>query len=537
MGMADANKHIDLAAPLLSVRRNGGDGTEPTAMPMGLPPTHKADATWGMTDANTGAVSFGWERRPGHPKSVRTRRPPLPPASTAIADEPSRVAQKPAAAAIVASERAREEERFSDALSRDDVSCVTANCSAAGLSDAATSAAAGVGMRALPGAMLDRFLPAAHAVAAGSPQNTFRKAGSARDAARSPAAALPRARAGGGDNRPSPAQRRRPPLPVQHVAAYRLPLPLPLEDKNEDGDGGGGGDDAESDTHSTAGFASRRCGWLPSRCVKSARLLSGSGARRGAGRPFLSCGGGSRRAMVPLLRRSRNGQQKPQHTGDNPVMQSWEEVYIKSLLRSGGGVMGPAAAVASELDRTVRELYKNRGGQTVRPKASHLGLLLVLDRSNEDCGRGYHGSSARKLSRTGAAALLLPPTTTKSSPDTGNKLWRGVAAAADDDAGGNKYGWPLLLEDAEAVAAREKALSLSPQPLFPLPLPASPTESWLSRALPSVSTRPPAAETSFLGLHVQPKKHAPLPPWCAIDSGRDVDHDRQRQRRVHDLQK
>ncbi|CAN6327620.1 unnamed protein product [Urochloa humidicola] len=518
--MAAANKRIDLAAPLLSVRRQGGDVTESTAT--GLPLAHKADATsWPL--GHTVAVPFGWEHRPVHPKSVRTRRPQLPPA------------QKPAtAAAIVASEHAGEEEGFSDALSRDDLSCVTANCSAAGLSDAASSAAAaGARSRPLPGArggaMLDRFLPAAHAVAAGSPQNTFRKTGSAREAARSHAA-LPSARGGGGDR--SPAQRRPLLLPAQHIAAYRLPL-LPPEGK----DGDGGDDDAESDAHSTAaGFASRRCGWLPTRCVKSARLLSG-GVRRGAGRPFLSGGGGSRRAMEPLLRRSRNGKQQPQHTGDDPGMQSWEEVYIKSLLRSGGsgGLMGPAAAVASELDRTVRELYKNRGGQTIRPKASHLGLLLVLDRSNEECGRrGHHGSSARKLPKTGAATLLLPPTTTKSSPDAGNKLGRGVAAAADTGRGG-KYGWPLLLEDAEAVAAREKALS--PQPLLLLPLPASPADSWLSRALPSVSsTRPPAA-TSFLGLHVQPKKYAPLPSWCAIDTGRDVDHDRQRQRRVHDLQK
>ena len=190
--------------------------------------------------------------------------------------------------------------------------------------------------------------------------------------------------------------------------------------------------------------------------------------------------------------------------------------------------MGPAAAVASELDRTVRELYKRRDGQAVRPKASHLGLLLVLDRSNEACG---HVSPARKLSRTGDTAMLLK-TTTKSSPDGDKQLGRERDAAAD--AGGGGYGFPLLLEDKEAVAGREMALSPQPQPLLPLPLPKSPTESWLSRALPSVSTRPPA--TSFLGLHVQPKKRAPL-PWCSIDSSRDVHHDRQRQIRVHDLQK
>ncbi|OEL38150.1 hypothetical protein BAE44_0000829 [Dichanthelium oligosanthes] len=511
MGMADANKLINLAVPLISVRRH--DGTEPTAT--GLL-AYKADAT-SEPLGHTGAVPFGWEHRPGHPKSVRTRRPPPVPPLT-IVDESSRVAQEPTAV-IVASERARGEERFSDALSRDDASCVTVNCSLTGLSDAASSACAAAAAAAAvaPGArgsvMMDRFLPAAHAVAAGSPQNTFRKAGTAREPMRSPAA-----RTGGGSDR-SPAQRR---LPVKHIAAYQYHLPpLPPEGKNEDGD------DAESDVHSTAGFASKRCGWLPIRCVKSALLLS-RGARRGAGRPFLSSGGGSQKETNSLLRRSRNGQQQPQHTGDDPGMQSWEEVYIKSLLRSGGGgaLMGPAAAVASELDRTVRELYKRRGGQAVQPKASHLGLLLVLDRSNEDCGRGYHGSSVRKLSKTGDAALLLPAASTKSSPNAGNKLAsRGVTG---------DYGFPLLLEDAEAVARLELALS-PPQPLLPLPLPASPTESWLSRALPSVSTRRPLA-TSFLGLHVQSKKHAPL-PWCSIDSGKGVDHDGQRQRRVHDLQK
>lgn len=221
--------------------------------------------------------------------------------------------------------------------------------------------------------------------------------------------------------------------------------------------------------------------------------------------------------------------------------QCWEEVYIKSLLRSGrGSLMGPAAAVASELDRTVCELYsRRRDGQAVRPKASHLGLLLVLDRSNEACG---HAASppARKFSITGGgdtALLLRGGAATKGSLPNGGEKRLGRdddAAAADAAAGGGGYGFPLLLDDKEGGSAgREMALS-SPQPLLPLPLPKSPTESWLARALPSVSTRPPT--TSFLGLHVQPRKHAPL-PCCSIDSSRDVHHDRQRQIRVHDLQK
>lgn len=150
--------------------------------------------------------------------------------------------------------------------------------------------------------------------------------------------------------------------------------------------------------------------------------------------------------------------------------------------------MGPAAAMASELDRTVRELYRRRGGETVQPKASHLGLLLVLDKSNDGC----RGSSER--------ALLLPRT--EGSPDAGKKPGRGPA----DTNGG--YGFPLLLEHMTAASTGREIVVSPRAAMLPLPLPKSPSESWLSRALPTVSSRPPPA-TAFLGLHVQSRKHAP----------------------------
>uniref|UniRef100_A0A0A8ZW38 Uncharacterized protein n=1 Tax=Arundo donax TaxID=35708 RepID=A0A0A8ZW38_ARUDO len=339
--------------------------------------------------------------------------------------------------------------------------------------------------------MMDRFLPAAHAVAAGSPQCTFQKAASSREPLPRPAAATY------GDR--LPAQRR---PPIQRIPANHLPQPLSPDGKNDDDD------DAESDAHSTRGFASTRCGLLPTRCVKSTLLLLNPtpamrrGARRGTARPFLSDGGRSQRSTNPLLRRSQNGRDQIHHTGHDPGKHSWEELYVKSLLRSTrGGLTGSAATVATELDRTVRQLYRCRGAEkAVPPKANHLGLLLVLDRSSEEC----HGSSARNNEK---------------------KLRRGGADAAG-------YGFPLLLEDKEAVAGSE--IVVSPQPLLPFPLPKSPSESWLSRALPSVSTRPPA--TSFLGLHVQSRKHAAL-PWCSMDPAKVVDHARQRQMRVHDLHK
>jgi hypothetical protein len=102
-----------------------------------------------------------------------------------------------------------------------------------------------------------------------------------------------------------PAQRR---VPLQRIAAYHLP-PLPPSGKNDD-------DDANSDAHSTAGFASRRCGLLSTRCVKSAVLLSRV-ARRGAGRPFQEVRG---ELLLPPRSRNGHGQQRLPHTGDDHGM-------------------------------------------------------------------------------------------------------------------------------------------------------------------------------------------------------------------------
>ncbi|KAM0915722.1 hypothetical protein ACQ4PT_010638 [Festuca glaucescens] len=110
--MADASNRIDLAAPLLSVRRHAE--TQPG-------------------ERNDDATLFGWERWSGCPKSVRTiiRRTPL------LLPEPEEAA------------------RSSDALSRAD-SCYTMNCRVTGLSDAA-SATVSPGARG-GSVMMDRFL-------------------------------------------------------------------------------------------------------------------------------------------------------------------------------------------------------------------------------------------------------------------------------------------------------------------------------------------------------------------------------------------
>uniref|UniRef100_A0A0D9WIM0 Uncharacterized protein n=2 Tax=Leersia perrieri TaxID=77586 RepID=A0A0D9WIM0_9ORYZ len=487
--MADAKNRINLAAPPRSVRCHGGD-----------------------TAADGEAIQPGGrpsEQRPGHPKSVRTRRAP-PPARKE--DAMAVVAVAAAAAAAPA---------FSDALSSVAESCVTANCSssnATGISDAVRPAAAAAAI-AGGGVMMDRFLPAAHAVAVLSPpQCASRKAGIAA-ARNNHRYVLPRLLL------PPPE-----PSPPTSNALCTVPTLNAADDE----------DDGDWDARSAKGSSSRRCGLLlPTRCMKSTMLLLNPAPamrrrRRDRRIPLLpnSKFGRSKSMANPLVRNTRNGQ----HDDDPITMQSWEEVYINSLRRSargGGGRKGLGALLSPspELDTTtattttmspsVRELYLEQGDGGVNPKSNHLGFLLILDDDDDNNNNFSHVSDHTKLLRPRAPKVF----------DGGKKPRR--------DAGeGCGYGWPLLLEDN--TAASRDVIEAAPL-LPPLPSPKSPSESWLSRALPSMSSNPPA--TSFLGLHVQLKKQAASSPWCSSrgQSQSKVvvvdDHARPRQTRIHNLQK
>ncbi|XP_051209919.1 uncharacterized protein [Lolium perenne] len=447
--MADASKRIDLAAPLLSVRRHAGRR-----------PGERDD------DATLGGVPFGWERWPGCPKSVRTiirRAPPLLP-------EPEEAA------------------RSSDALSRAD-SCYTVNCSVAGLSDAA-----GATVTVSPGVrggsvMMDRFLLAA------KEQCAFRK--------EKAGAANTRARDGDGDGDSLPRR-----APVEHPPAnYAQAQPTDTSEP-------GGGED-EGDAHSTAGFTSRRkCGLLPTRCAQilnPAHAVSRHG--RGARRFLSDLGRSCQRETNPLL-----PQRRPEH--DAGMVRSlcvsqrtWEEVHVSSLARlvrsDRACSLRQVATVASELDMTVRGLYNGQAGGVVHPKDTHLGLLLVLDRAD--------GS---------AASSPLPPLKRGRLPSGGKtSIGHCLPPPLEEKAGENR----------EATTVRARA---QPPALLALPSPKMPTESWLSRTLPSVSNKPPT--TSFLGIHVQQlrtKQQAPS-PCRSSHQAKFVDHGaRPRRVRIHDLQK
>lgn len=72
--------------------------------------------------------------------------------------------------------------------------------------------------------------------------------------------------------------------------------------------------------------------------------------------------------------------------------------------------------------------------------------------------------------------------------------------------------------------AKKEILPL--QSLLPLPVPKSPSESWLSRTLPSVTNKPPLP--SFLGIQVHSKKQA---PWATIQP-KENDHKPSRPRQI-----
>jgi len=331
-------RRIDLGAPLRSARR--GDA----------PPRYKPDLNSGPL-RHPGAVPFVWEQRPGQPKSVRTRRaaPPTPPreaggggspyhdaladldlqALHGAADRGSRAA--PASREVVAIEATKEarkqeavsvaavlrkphgngeeedEERFSDALDTlSRAESFAMNCSVSGLSGA-PDPGPGAGPEAR-GLMMDRFLPAAQAVAVGSPQYTFRKAGgtgsSGRDHAHARAAAA-KASAGSGDDRlrRAPVQ-----LPYQHLPPNYLSCAYPRREEHQEEDEE---DDDDYDVHSTRGFSAKGCGLLPGLCVKTSLLLLNPmpamkrGKAQGRGRQFPSKGRGQM-PQSPLARSSQN---------------------------------------------------------------------------------------------------------------------------------------------------------------------------------------------------------------------------------------
>ncbi|KAG8055367.1 hypothetical protein GUJ93_ZPchr0001g32713 [Zizania palustris] len=489
-----------------------------------------------------------------------------------------------------------EEERFSDALDTlSRTGSFTVNCSVSGLSglpEPASYAAA----RPEPGArgfMMDRFLPAAQAVAIGSPQYTFRKASTANSTGNSghelAHAVAANVIAGNGDD---PVRRAPVQLPYQHLPPNYMSGNYPKREEQEDEE-----DYDDYDMHSTRCFASKGCGLLPGLCVKSSLLLLNPlpamkrGKARGRGRDweFASKGRGQR-SPSPLSRSSQN-----KHLGCASMGQYWEDVYKHKLEEkyvhqaedgrskltsesnqltfwsdsptgnesspfhhSIGGGMSPyyrdvlelpsskanvsfgtcekddkmsrsngsnslgrdidrgslletdnsslkgSSSISSGLDRTVHEDSMHHHGDTDlenRPLVLLLDSRTSLDAGGCDSQLGGQQIVRRKPIGEGKENNPLTERISQVTEPT-LLMFSGKSGSVDLNAGKT-----CGHQEDKSVVKKDTPF----QSLLPLPAPRSPSESWLSRTLPSVTNKPPVP--SFLGLQFQSKNQT---PWVSV---------------------
>ncbi|XP_066315046.1 uncharacterized protein [Miscanthus floridulus] len=497
-----------------------------------------------------------------------------------------------------------EEERFSDALDTlSRTESFAMNCSVSGLSGAPDP-----GQGAEPGSrgfMMDRFLPAAQAVAVGSPQYTFRKAGAAavgtgnsgREHAR---AAAVKAGAGNGEDR----MRRAPvQLPYQHLPPNYLSCAYPRHEEHGEEDEE---DDDGYDVHSTRGFSAKGCGLLPSLCVKTSLLLLNPMPAMKRGKKVrgwqLPCKGRGQMAQSPLSRSSQN-----KHLGCDSNGQSWEDVYKHKLeqkyLGQGEDGRSKLTSESNQLtfwsdsptgDGSSPYYHSIAGGMSpyrsypvMSPSSNPNGSSGTGDKASRSNGSGSFGKDHDRTSLVGSDHSSLKGSSSMSSGQDGavhedsmdhhgdtdsDTCHLGVlvdtkaalnANIYDSQPGRQKivgrnsivkdqvndpltgkisehreptfplddrkdlrhdasHELPQHLEDNNV--AKKETIPL--QSLLPLPVPKSPSESWLSRTLPSVTNKPPLP--SFLGIQVHSKKQT---PWATMQPKAN-DHKPSRPRQI-----
>ncbi|KAG1346735.1 hypothetical protein COCNU_06G005640 [Cocos nucifera] len=619
-------------------------------------PFHKSDLKSGPV-GNPGVIPFVWEQIPGRPKdgvssdSAAVGRPPmaskLPPdrilnveesdgpratagasvragtsvrtqkAATFASDESTKkapeiprvveekvteekVKQKPVPADRRNDEDDDEDETFSDAL--DTLSRAESffmNCSVSGLSGIPESAMPSGSFSTDPRVrdfMMGRFLPAAQAMATGSPQYTFRKA--------------------------APPAREPPMRPGERVVSrdHRRPLPLPYQKRpnfvqqyaqeHEEGDSYDDEED-EEDCDETDRSSSKACGLLPRFCVKSSfcllnpvpgmkvrgRLPAPPGRRIGGPRIKTFHHGsfgqaGDEDSWEAVYKHKLGHRYQPQvedgrskSTSESKQLTYWSDSPTADgsspCRRSTGGGISPYRNEAPPLPfegkgflgvpKRGRKSSKTDGSDSCErdgenyweitpPQSSQQGsgsrspalektlyvdsvntletsdsnsclLYIATDtramlnstdkdsevgrerqRTEENFADKSHGENALQPKVSELVELGLPFSSEKSDHGEmdGNN---NIKHNADGDGplpseGGDipkndvNDGGPLPLVEG----ALHKTDVSSLQSLLPPPLPKSPSESWLFRTLPSVSSKNPPQ--SFLGLQFQPRKQA-----------------------------
>ncbi|KAF3339840.1 Reticulocyte-binding protein 2 [Carex littledalei] len=372
-----------------------------------------------------------------------------------------------------------EEDNFSDAL--DTLSRTESffmNCSVSGLSELP---AGPTKPSPYPGGsdpdarefMIDRFLPAAQAVATGSPQYTFRKAPvPAREVAK-PAQTF----VGRGIN---PSQRRVPvPLPYQNQPKYENSF----EEEDEDEE-----DDDEEEFEESRRFYAKGCGFLPSFCMKGSLLIMNPVPGMKARGKVMPPRGGAGRRSSPLIRSSNNGSDS-KHSDEafENYMHSWEPVY------------------KHKQDQTSNSSMKiNDSSKNINSETSHLTYWSDSPNTGGGSSPLIHstGNSLEKIEYKSSPAVPSHC----SSQNRSSSLDRDPDQFLDAQDSNPSEAASATEEVENVVEVKKNGVDwVLPVQLLPLPLPKSPTESWLSRTLPSVSANKQPV-SSFLGMQVQNKK-------------------------------
>ncbi|WOL14555.1 hypothetical protein Cni_G23335 [Canna indica] len=472
-----------------------------------------------------------------------------------------------------------DEDAFSDAL--DTLSRTESffmNCSISGLSGLPDTAKLSGTFPKDPHVrdfMMERFLPAAQAMACDSPQRTFRKgAGSPKV----PAKPLERSIISDLNRRPAP-------IPYQNKLNYLPQYAKKLEevdsyDENEEDD---------EYYEDSSNFPSKGCGLLPKFCMKSSFCL------------LNPVPGMKVRGRLPPAPRGRTGSPQTRNVHRVEDELSWEAAYGKNLVQEYHSQVEEISKLRSESNSPTADgsspyVHSTIGGTppdqneglpsslherngSILSRESNSSKIYDSDAGEKDIGNYWEinhnnqlgsGSMSPALEKTlyvdsgdrpgslgsksSAFNIVQDTRSTMSSGEVGNEsriIEEGILAEAHES--------DALQQEVSKVSGRVIHLpsetlnrgsmngdnylkhgngplhlknDLNPlQSLLPPPLPKSPSESWLTRTLPSVTSKNPGP-SSLLGIQLQPRKQTLLASSIDMKQETDIKPPKPQQRQI-----
>lgn len=531
-------------------------------------PFYKSDLKSGPV-RDPGVVPFVWEQKPGQPKhgvSSRNRLPPvpfLPPGWIPNNEDPDRNFGNPNSifedkpmedAVVMASEelmKVKEEEaEFSDAvetLSRTESFFM--NCSLSGLSgipDAVVPSGSFFTDPQVRDLMMDRFLPAAKAMTTGSPQCPPRK----------PARVVERV-----EN--SEHRLRRVPLPYQHRPNFVARYP---HDEIESSDC----DDDVNNYEGSGHFTSKACGLLPRLCMKSSFCLLNPmpgmkvGGRQRRLRPSTSRKNSSvlpnngplsqaenelweavykhkLRLVAPL--QGEGGSQSTTKTNQHRQWSESQTLDGSSCCHSGdsqeafeilkrNAKYGKSDGYQS-FDKDGERYWAKTSGHGSQQGSGILsptmvnydlvdsGLMGGIPHSKHSSTDSQKGFRLNETSKSASVVSEVIMDNQRVEEDLGLERHIGfVLQPQSSEVHKSERSAPGMVDQQNAVehlncsygsllskVDEQSTINSKIQSLIPPPLPKTPSESWLSRTLPSVSTKIPSGQSSS-GIHTLQRKQS-----------------------------